>query len=69
MIICVGCRIEMGCDKNGVGANFGNGHVYTADRYKCSKCGAMVLKTNSCASFDPEYKFQSEYLNMQGMNP
>ena len=53
------------CDKNSVGANFGRGHVYPADRFKCPVCGAMVLVTNRVASFDPNYNFQDEYLNME----
>lgn len=69
MIVCVGCREEMRCDKNGVGANFGNGHVYPADRFKCPVCGAMALVTNHAPSFDPDYKFQDEYLDMAKMNP
>lgn len=28
MYICVPCRKEYVCDKNGVGIDFGNGHVY-----------------------------------------
>jgi hypothetical protein len=69
MIICVGCREEMLCDKNSVGANFGHGHVYPADRFKCPTCGAMALISNRSPSFDPDYKFQEEYLNMDKMNP
>jgi hypothetical protein len=64
MIICVGCRKEMRCDKNSVGADFGNGHVYPADRFRCPVCGAMVLVSNLKPSFDPEYSFQEEYLDM-----
>jgi DNA-directed RNA polymerase subunit RPC12/RpoP len=64
MIICVNCRKEMRCDKNGVGADFGNGHVYASDRYKCDECGAMILKTNREPVHDPEHKWQDEYLKM-----
>jgi hypothetical protein len=64
MIICIGCRKEMRCDKNSVGADFGDGHVYPADRFKCPDCGAMVLVSNRAPSFDPDYTFQDEYLDM-----
>ena len=65
MIICVGCQTEMRCDKNGVGANFGNGHVYPADRFRCPQCGAMALITNRNPIYDPGLTAQVEYLNMR----
>jgi len=65
MKICVKCRREMFCDKNSVGADFGNGHVYPADRFKCRGCGIEILNSNELPSYDPEYKFQSEYLEMK----
>ena len=65
MYICVGCRREMVCDKNGVGADFGQGHVYCSDRFRCQFCGAMILATNKTASFDPEYNYQDEYLKVE----
>lgn len=65
MIICCKCQKEMRCDKNGIGADFGNGHVYVADRYICKTCGNLVLSTNRTAMFDPDYKYQSEYLTMK----
>jgi len=66
MKVCVQCRVEMRCDKNSVGAHFGNGHVYPGDRFKCPKCGMMVLNTNGKADYDPELNHQDEYLNMEG---
>lgn len=68
MYICVECQKEMRCDKNSVGANFGHGHVYPADRFKCPKCGHRILATNREPSYDPNYKYQSEYLNMEANN-
>lgn len=65
MIICVGCQTEMRCDKNSVGANFGNGHVYPSDRFKCPTCGAMALITNRNSIYDPDLNTQDEYLNMR----
>lgn len=64
MIVCCQCRVEMRCDKNGVGADFGHGHVYAGDRYKCPRCGAMVLRTNSSSISDPDHQSQDEYLEM-----
>ncbi len=65
MIICVGCRVEMRCDKNGVGAHFGgHGHVYPSDRFRCPVCGVMILNTNRSAIYDPELQTQKEYLDM-----
>lgn len=65
MLVCVQCRMEMYCDKNSVGADFGHGHVYPGDRFKCSRCGMMVLHGNPIPCIDPEYKFQDEYLDMR----
>ena len=65
MHICVKCRKEMHCDKNGVGADFGNGHVYPADRYKCLKCGNTILATNKASTHDPNYAMQDEYLKIE----
>lgn len=65
MIICNTCRKEMRCDKNGVGADFGNGHVYPSDRFVCDYCKATILVTNRQPSYDPDYKFQDEYLKME----
>ena len=64
MYICVKCKEEMLCDKNSVGADFGLGHVYASDRFKCPNCGNMILATNQRSNFDPDYNQQDEYLRM-----
>lgn len=64
MYICVRCHHEMQCDKNDVGADFGNGHIYAADRYKCPTCGKEILATNPRPIYDPDHKTQDEYLDM-----
>jgi len=64
MYICVECKQEMTCDKNGIGADFGHGHIYAGDRFKCMQCGKEILATNAVAYQDPEYKIKSEYLVM-----
>jgi len=62
MIFCQKCRREMKVDKNGVGVDFGNGHVYCSDRYICLGCGATVLHALG-ASFDPHHELQNEYID------
>ena len=64
MYICVKCRKEMFADKNGVGAVWGESHVYPGDRFKCPDCGHEILATNQSAIFDPGRKTQDEYLEM-----
>lgn len=64
MIICVGCRREMKPEKNGVGADFGNGHVYNSDRFWCRSCGATVMVTVNNPMYDPKYEACEEYLIM-----
>ena len=64
MKVCVQCQKEMRCDKNSVGANFGHGHIYPGDRFKCPSCGMMILVCNSSPDFDPKLTHQTEYLNM-----
>lgn len=64
MLVCVTCRREMRCERNGVGVDFGGGHVYPGDRFRCPGCGAQVIRTNAGPSHDPGYIGQSEYLKM-----
>ncbi len=54
----------MKADKNGVGADFGNGHVYCGDRYKCPICNTMIIKTNAAPIYDANYDSQREYLKI-----
>ena len=65
MYVCAECRAEMRCEKNGVGADFGNGHVYPGDRYVCPVCNHHILTTNIAPTHDPDYRFQEEYLKMR----
>lgn len=62
MLICCKCQREMRCDKIGVGADFGNGHVYPAVRFICKYCGHTILNTTRNYIVDPDHKSQSEYL-------
>jgi hypothetical protein len=52
----------MRCDKNGVGFDWGRGHVYPSDRYKCPECGIEILAMNGRPISDPDYNTQEEYL-------
>ncbi len=65
MFVCVQCREQMRCDKNEVGVNFGHGHVYPGDRFKCYGCGAMIISTTPKAIYAPDLLSQEEYLDMQ----
>ena len=62
MFIC--CNREMRCEQNGVGADFGNGHVYRGDLWRCDCCGRGVLHTNQNAMFDPHYKCCEKYIKV-----
>jgi len=65
MIVCCKCQVKMNCHKNGVGANFGNGHVYMSDRMECPVCKRHVLVTSKVPLVDPEYQTCDEYLTMK----
>ena len=61
MYICLDCKVEMICKKNSVGADFGNGHVYPADKFQCPICKGEILATNHSPVYDPDYSQQDEY--------
>ena len=65
MIVCVKCAVPMRCDKNSVGALFGEAHVYPGDRFACPSCGVEILKTNEAPIHDPALNTQREYLKMK----
>lgn len=56
MIVCVHCKRLMRVARNGVGADFGNGHVHLSDMWQCPRCGARVLHYDNRAIYDPEYR-------------
>ena len=64
MLICTECRIILKCIKNSIGVDFGNGHLYAGDLFRCPECGYSVVSTNKNASYDPEYKYFDHYLPM-----
>jgi hypothetical protein len=50
--------------KNGVGARWGEAHVYAGDKHKCLECGVEILNCNSLPSHDP--KKTVETIQMDG---
>lgn len=66
MYICVKCRKEMICECNGLAADFGGGHCYIGDSYKCPSCGAETLATNAHPFSDPDHckTISGKYLQM-----
>lgn len=65
MYVCLQCKKEMMCLKNGVGADYGHGHVYPGDSFVCKSCGIQILATNRGPIFDPEYSTQDAYIKMK----
>ena len=63
---CIKCNMEMRCDKNGVALDFGNGHTYPGNRYKCPGCESMIIRTSPRVYFDPEYNATDEYFPTPG---
>ena len=66
MKVCGKCKREMKCTKNGVGLDFGGGHIYAGDRWECPGCGAEVIVSTGVPSFDPDHRQRSEYVDMSG---
>lgn len=68
MYICVKCQNQMWCQKNEVGADFGNGHVFSSDRFECPVCKhrILVVGRETQPMRDPDYDMQTEYLKVLG---
>lgn len=64
MKICVECHIELRCLKNGVGADFGHGHVYPGDLYMCPSCKTKVIFCNANSIQDTDYTTQELYVEV-----
>jgi len=61
MQVCVKCKKEMKCEKNGVAVRFGNGeHAYMGDTFKCPTCGTEIVVTNPLPIFDQGLKLKSD---------
>lgn len=64
MIICFKCAVEMLCRKTGVSADFGDGHCYAGDSFRCPKCGNETVRCNNKPHHDPSHIHHDEYLLM-----
>ena len=61
MNVCVQCKKEMVCHKNGVNVRFGNGeHCYIGDSFKCPECGNEIVVTNPVPYYDQGLKRQTD---------
>jgi DNA-directed RNA polymerase subunit RPC12/RpoP len=65
MYICIACRKELKCLKNGVGIDYGGFHVYPSDTFVCPGCGIQIAATNRSAIYDKDYKSQETYIKME----
>lgn len=55
MIVCANCKKEMTCKKTGSYVRFRDGtHVYPADQFECTECGAVVNVCTGEPFFDPK---------------
>jgi len=59
MICCALCQVEMKCIKNGLGARWGEAHVYPGDQYECPECKASVLLCVSGSCMDLDRKIET----------
>ena len=64
LIVCIKCQKEMSCHKTGVGINYGNGHVYPGDIYKCKECEFEMIVSEGRSVHDANLNIYSEYINM-----
>lgn len=69
MIICVQRAREMRCVRNGVGADYGGGHIYAGDAFMCPGCLWQIIKTTPSPHYDPEHKKHDAYLTMRQPTP
>jgi hypothetical protein len=61
--VCVSCKIEMSCFKNGLGIQTGE-IVFSADVFKCRKCGMTVAAGFSPQSI-PAYEWGGTCLKLE----
>ena len=54
MNICVKCKKEMTCQKNGVVAVWHGTHCYRGDTYSCKSCGTTILSIDAKPYHDPD---------------
>ena len=68
MLVCAKCGSQMRCETNGVGADYGRGHVYPGDTYKCKTCGVLALHCIDNAVHDPDYTKFKQYVDCTKQN-
>ncbi len=66
MLVCVGCGTEMQCLENGVGLDFGMGHVYPSDTFRCGICGVVIAYSEGRSTHDEDHKAHKTYIKMKG---
>ena len=65
MKICIDCKQEMRCKKNGVSAVFSGDHCYMGDVYECPTCKKTVLVTSE-TPFHSANELSMGGINMDG---
>lgn len=55
----------MNCKKNGVGVDFGGGHVYVGDKYRCPICKDEIVSTNPKPCYDENHTLCAEYVKIE----
>lgn len=65
MLICGKCGREMRCLKNGVGCEWGRGHVRLADAFICDPCQHVILNVNNASISDPDHKCANVYYQVK----
>lgn len=64
MLVCRNCREQMVVASNDCGVNYGGGHVYSADLWRCPSCGHEVAVCNSNPHHDPGYTGSKVWVDM-----
>ena len=66
MIVCLKCKREMRCKKNGVGVRYNGTHVYYGDSFECPECKSIsiVCNTNPCedSKYQPDDIFMDDFI-------
>ncbi len=53
--VCIPCRVETRCIKNGASLVFGENWVYDSDLYRCPECGHQIAIGAKVAHEVPEH--------------
>ena len=66
MKICIKCKREMTCLRNGVAAVWGTSHCYSGDLWECKQCGNQILNCNETNHQNPLVREQRPIVHMDG---